>query len=197
MQIQISWLLQKPTDLDLHCLQRQGISGFSRSRVKTNVYVLQCYLLRSIKVIRCSLRGDSYVKIEFAPSENGSTLKRKEGEHYFPFRVDPFSVGVWCAGTDVNTMFQLIYQTDVVYGSDRLAFMDIKIHCPFLNATLFTLHSIKNTSSMVYWCSKNVSSGWSRDSILQYLDSKSGSLTIKVERPQRYISPRLPWSENE
>ena len=32
MQIQISWLLQKPTDLDLHCLQRQGISGFSRTR---------------------------------------------------------------------------------------------------------------------------------------------------------------------
>ena len=25
MQIQISWLLKKPTDLDLHCLQRQGI----------------------------------------------------------------------------------------------------------------------------------------------------------------------------
>ena len=25
-----SW---KPTDLDLHCLQRQGISGFSRTRV--------------------------------------------------------------------------------------------------------------------------------------------------------------------
>ena len=25
---------QKPTDLDLHCLQRQGISGFSRTRVK-------------------------------------------------------------------------------------------------------------------------------------------------------------------
>ena len=27
-------LLWKPTDLDLHCLQRQGISGFSRTRVK-------------------------------------------------------------------------------------------------------------------------------------------------------------------
>ena len=27
---------QKPTDLDLHCLQRQGISGFSRTRV--NIY---------------------------------------------------------------------------------------------------------------------------------------------------------------
>ena len=36
MQIQIklaseSWLLQKPTDLDLHCLQK-GISGFSWTR---------------------------------------------------------------------------------------------------------------------------------------------------------------------
>ena len=26
---------QLPTDLDLHCLQRQGISGFSRTRVKS------------------------------------------------------------------------------------------------------------------------------------------------------------------
>ena len=34
MQIQISSLLQKPTDLDLHSLQRPGISGFSRTRVK-------------------------------------------------------------------------------------------------------------------------------------------------------------------
>ena len=34
VQIQISWLLKKPTDLDLHCLQRQGISGFSRTRAK-------------------------------------------------------------------------------------------------------------------------------------------------------------------
>ena len=34
VKIQISWLLQKPTDLDLHCLQRQDISGFSRTRVK-------------------------------------------------------------------------------------------------------------------------------------------------------------------
>ena len=34
MQIQISWLLKKPADLDLNCLQRQGISAFSRTRVK-------------------------------------------------------------------------------------------------------------------------------------------------------------------
>ena len=31
-----SKLLQKPTDLDLHCLQRQGISGLSRTRAKQN-----------------------------------------------------------------------------------------------------------------------------------------------------------------
>ena len=33
MHIQI----QKPTDLDLHCLQRQSISGLSRTRVKGEV----------------------------------------------------------------------------------------------------------------------------------------------------------------
>ena len=38
VQIQISWLLQKPTDLELHCLQRQDISGLSRSRV--NIFIL-------------------------------------------------------------------------------------------------------------------------------------------------------------
>ena len=37
VQIQISWLLQKPTNLDLHCLQRQGISRFSRTRVSHQV----------------------------------------------------------------------------------------------------------------------------------------------------------------
>ena len=34
VQIQFSWLLKKPADLDLHCLQSQGISGFSRTRIK-------------------------------------------------------------------------------------------------------------------------------------------------------------------
>ena len=37
VQIQISWLLKMPTDLDLHCLQRQDISGFSRTRVNSGV----------------------------------------------------------------------------------------------------------------------------------------------------------------
>ena len=33
MQIQISWLLKKPTDLDLHCLKRHDTADFSRTRV--------------------------------------------------------------------------------------------------------------------------------------------------------------------
>ena len=37
VQIQISWLLKKPTDLDRHCLQRQGLSGFSRTRFNHNL----------------------------------------------------------------------------------------------------------------------------------------------------------------
>ena len=34
VRIHMSWLVKKPTDLDLHCLQKQEISGFSRTRVK-------------------------------------------------------------------------------------------------------------------------------------------------------------------
>ena len=32
-------LKKKPTDLDLHCLQRQGISGLSRTRIKCIIQV--------------------------------------------------------------------------------------------------------------------------------------------------------------
>ena len=34
MQIQISWLLQKPTDLDLHCLLRQGMPCSAREGLR-------------------------------------------------------------------------------------------------------------------------------------------------------------------
>ena len=46
VQIQISWLLKKPTDLDLHCLQRQGISGFSRTRVKIMSICMGCLYVK-------------------------------------------------------------------------------------------------------------------------------------------------------
>ena len=39
----------EPTDLDLHCLQRQGISGFSRTRVKNaNILLTQHFIYRRI-----------------------------------------------------------------------------------------------------------------------------------------------------
>ena len=44
VQIQISWLLKKPTDLDLHCLQRQCISLFSRTRVKNECIQGRCVI---------------------------------------------------------------------------------------------------------------------------------------------------------
>ena len=55
MQIQISWLLQKPTDLDLHSLQRQGISGFSRTRINKSAsneykhYIYVCLMEKKEK----------------------------------------------------------------------------------------------------------------------------------------------------
>ena len=52
VQIQISWLLMKPTDLDLHCLQKQGISGFSRTRVKYTFKAKAEYVRLSISVFR-------------------------------------------------------------------------------------------------------------------------------------------------
>ena len=49
MQIQISWLLQKPADLDLHCLQRQGISGFSRTRVYKKFPTSKCFFPSAVE----------------------------------------------------------------------------------------------------------------------------------------------------
>ena len=42
VQIQISWFLQKPTDLDLHCLQEQvypGSAGHELMSTTTNVFI--------------------------------------------------------------------------------------------------------------------------------------------------------------
>ena len=36
MQIQISWLLQKPTDLDLHCLQNRVYPGSAGQGLREN-----------------------------------------------------------------------------------------------------------------------------------------------------------------
>ena len=73
-QIQISWLL-KPTDLDLHCLRRQGISGFSRtrlnliSRVMNGIYTLDNRENHSFDIASISchreLAKEEYLVINF------------------------------------------------------------------------------------------------------------------------------------
>ena len=40
VQIQISWLLQKPTDLDLHCLQKQDYPGSAGQGLNENIVFL-------------------------------------------------------------------------------------------------------------------------------------------------------------
>ena len=54
VQIQINWILQKPTDLDLHCLQRQGISGFSRTSRK---YIILTPLKPHIYIVKLGFTG--------------------------------------------------------------------------------------------------------------------------------------------
>ena len=55
VQIQISCLLQNPTDQDLHCLQKQGIFGFSRTNVNNLSLVARKRLFESIS--RCKYLG--------------------------------------------------------------------------------------------------------------------------------------------
>ena len=65
MQIQISWLLQKPTDLDLHCLQRHSITRFSTSRV--NQVCSVCHSVGTVKhITRTGFKCASYLRM-FCP----------------------------------------------------------------------------------------------------------------------------------
>ena len=59
VQIQISWLLQKPDDLDLHCLQSQGISEFSRTRVNSRYEELsiKCFTYFALKTYMYAVAG--------------------------------------------------------------------------------------------------------------------------------------------
>ena len=57
VQIQISWLLQKPTDLDLHCLQNRiypGSAGHGLMSLRSPVYRHQSSLM--FFIIQCKLK---------------------------------------------------------------------------------------------------------------------------------------------
>ena len=83
MHIQIRWLL-KPSDLDLHCLQRQGISGFNRTRVQL-LYFL-CFFLSTHCFYYFSTDSKLEKKKKFKPFQKvrnffrGSSKKRFKGE---------------------------------------------------------------------------------------------------------------------
>ena len=78
--------------------------------IKQNyLYGYSSYLkLWSLPYIQCWFKGvdtlsgvTTLSKLFLTPSENGSTLKGKNllnESKFFPFRVDPFSEGDWCAG---------------------------------------------------------------------------------------------------
>ena len=64
---------QFASDLDLHCLQRQGISRFSRTRVKCNGYNF--------------IVGSSVKKVFVSLLKKGSALK---GKHLLPLGANAF-----------------------------------------------------------------------------------------------------------
>ena len=97
MQIQISWLLQKPTDLDLHYLQNRVYPGSAGQRLR-----LLDALDRFSIIVSHFTRETSFMTsclLSFTPgaSSKGVYSKWKEfaflGSRFFTFRVDPFSEG--------------------------------------------------------------------------------------------------------
>ena len=67
MQIQISWLLQKPIDLDLHCLQGRvypGLAGQGLRILYNNKFIIVTSVLETNAVVtrvHCSGLGDVYI----------------------------------------------------------------------------------------------------------------------------------------
>ena len=77
MQIQINWLLRKPTDLALHCLLRQGIagsagSGLTKKRLTLEAPVTTIVVCFVLLVILKVISANSVDPDQTAPL--GSTL---------------------------------------------------------------------------------------------------------------------------
>ena len=97
MQIQISWLLQKPTDLDLLCLQGGAYLGSTGPGL---IIILPSSRYDSVKkdvkcqiIVKKTLMTSCLAILHTKPLLKGICCKRKEfaGSNFFPFRVDPFS----------------------------------------------------------------------------------------------------------
>ena len=102
VQIQISWLLKKPTDFDIHCFQRQGISGFSMTRVKmatslgTNaVFVMRVHC--NCALIACFIHSIHWL---LATQKQGVWLSSTD--NFLPYFFYPYDVHIatWQDVTD-------------------------------------------------------------------------------------------------
>ena len=77
MQIQISWLLQKPTDLDLRCLQNRVYLGSAGSDYLIQIIALNSSITRVIKVlialIKVLITLINVIKLHNYPGDNVMT----------------------------------------------------------------------------------------------------------------------------
>ena len=85
VQIQISWLLQKPTDLDLHCLQRQSLYRFRRTRVNSHYPSLPTStIIKYHDLEKCHSFGP---RQNFLPSDQFSILKTVKQINIFTYAI--------------------------------------------------------------------------------------------------------------
>ena len=99
MQIQISWLLEKPTDLDLHCLQKHGISG--SARLGLEAILPDLFLCKVGQVTYKDLIAYIHLKYDFALKQDLLQKKRI----YSPFHK---GLGVYEAKQEVTKAAPLL-----------------------------------------------------------------------------------------
>ena len=176
MQIQISWLLQKPTDLDLHCLQRQGISRFSMTRFKIIVLYPKTLTEKSSLQVLCIDRP------YYGYTESWSSVL-----HVTVALLETYQYSL------VEKKKKTPYMFSYSWYTQRLLFClmnSICLHFKFHLAASLILMIIKKIDSwdkMKFWCSGvliKVLSWWSlcsclacwvkisADSILKYFSQK-------------------------
>ena len=122
MQIQISWLLQKPTDLDLHCLLRQGMSCSTREGL------MQGHPWRCWKVLILSPCTKTTKEVEFAVKnlpfldKNKSPVFQNKIRCFFAFIFFPTKI-------IVNYKNKLLLITKTSYGTLLMSFYPITYFC--------------------------------------------------------------------
>ena len=124
VQIQISWLLQKPTDLDLYCLQRQGISRFSRIRdnyLKMCLKYAGCMTWQAVLVqislllqisnlnLHCLFRHVCLnIKINMASKKFCFTVHLIQLDHFFVFFFFLKKLEKWSKYTNTSPLVLLV-----------------------------------------------------------------------------------------